>query len=69
MVEYHGREFSVGATAKTGTTLYVRSEIAPQPGDKVRLRVDPARALVFAADLDAAGEPVAHPALAGEAAT
>jgi len=69
VVEYHGREFSVGATAKTGTTLYVRSEIAPQPGDKVRLRVDPARALVFAADLDAAGEPVAHPALAGEAAT
>ncbi len=68
VVEYHGREFSVGATAKSGTTLYVRSELPPTPGDDVRLRVDPARALVFAADLDAAGEPAAEATLAGEAA-
>lgn len=69
VVEYHGREFSVGATAKSGTTLYVRSDLPPTPGDNVRLRVDPARALVFAADLDAAGEPAAQAALAGEAAS
>ena len=68
VVEYHGREFSVGATAKSGTTLYVRSEQAPRPGDKVRLRVQPSRALVFASDLDAAGEPVAEEPVVAEAA-
>ena len=69
VVEYHGREFAVGATAKSGTTLYVRSEFPPTPGDKVRLRVEAARALVFVSDLDAAGRPADEPVPAAGAAT
>lgn len=51
VVEYHGREFSVGVTMPSGATWHVRSEIAPRPGDEVTLTVDPARALVFRLDL------------------
>lgn len=69
VVEYHGREFAVGATAKSGTTLYVRSEFPPTPGDKVRLRVEAARALVFVSDLDAAGRPADEPVPTAGAAT
>ncbi|WP_413452472.1 ABC transporter ATP-binding protein [Georgenia phoenicis] len=52
VVEYHGREFAVGATTESGTTVHVRSEHAPRPGDRVRLSIDPTRALVFRTALD-----------------
>lgn len=52
VVEYHGREFAVGATTSAGLTMHVRSDFAPAVGQQVLLTVDPARALVFRADLD-----------------
>ncbi len=52
VVEYHGREFAVGATTSAGLTMHVRSDFAPTVGAHVLLTVDPARALVFRADLD-----------------
>jgi putative spermidine/putrescine transport system ATP-binding protein len=51
VVEYQGREFAVGVTTSTGQNLFVHAEIAPMVGDHVTLRVDPARALVYQADL------------------
>jgi len=51
VVEYHGREFSVGVLTASGSTMHVRSEHAPTPGDRVSLTVDPARALVFRLEL------------------
>ncbi|WP_454778444.1 ABC transporter ATP-binding protein [Georgenia muralis] len=57
VVEYHGREFSVGTVTRSGATWHVRSEHAPLAGDAVTLTVDPARALVFRRDLsDVDGE-------------
>lgn len=47
VVEYHGREFSVGVVNPAGATWHVRSLFAPEPGDAVRLTVDPRRALLF----------------------
>jgi putative spermidine/putrescine transport system ATP-binding protein len=51
VVEYQGREFAVGVTTSTGQSLFVHSERAPQVGSTVTLTVDPARALVYQADL------------------
>src|SRR5699024_2184408 len=67
VVEYHGREFSVGAMLPSGTTLYVRSDYAPSPGDRVQLVVAQQRALVFVANLDVTGAPAQGEALVGEA--
>ena len=47
VVEYHGREFSVGVVNPDGATWHVRSLFAPEPGAPVRLTVDPTRALLF----------------------
>ncbi|HLS75008.1 MAG TPA: ABC transporter ATP-binding protein [Actinomycetaceae bacterium] len=54
VVEYHGREFAVGATTPSGLTVHVRSEVAPRLGEEVRLTVAPERALAFRAELDSA---------------
>jgi len=51
VVEYHGREFAVGVTTPGGRTLHVRSDHAPAVGSTVELTADPARVLVFRADL------------------
>jgi putative spermidine/putrescine transport system ATP-binding protein len=51
VVEYHGREFAVGVTGPDGRNLHVRSDHAPVVGSVVELTADPARVLVFAADL------------------
>ena len=53
VVEYHGREFAVGVTTTMGQNLFVEAEVAPVPGEKVTLSVDPARALLYHSDLDA----------------
>ncbi|MEO6826512.1 MAG: ABC transporter ATP-binding protein [Microbacteriaceae bacterium] len=52
VVEYQGREFAVGVTTSTGQNLFVTAERAPRPGDRVTLTVDPARALVYQANLE-----------------
>jgi len=64
VVEYQGREFAVGVTTTTGQNLFVHSEQAPAVGEHVTLRVDPARALVYQANLDR--EAVAQPAAESE---
>jgi putative spermidine/putrescine transport system ATP-binding protein len=51
VVEYHGREFAVGVTGPDGRNLHVRADHAPDVGSVVELTADPARVLVFAADL------------------
>ncbi len=51
VVEYHGREFAVGVTTPGGRGLHVRSDHAPVVGSVVELTADPARVLVFPADL------------------
>ena len=51
VVEYHGREFAVGVTTPTGRSLYVRSDHAPVVESVIELTADPARVLVFQADL------------------
>ena len=51
VVEYHGREFAVGVTTPGGQSLYVRSDHAPVVGSTIELTADPARVLVFPADL------------------
>jgi putative spermidine/putrescine transport system ATP-binding protein len=51
VVEYQGREFAVGVTTSTGQSLFVTAERAPLPGDRVTLAVEPARALIYQADL------------------
>jgi putative spermidine/putrescine transport system ATP-binding protein len=51
VVEYHGREFAVGVTTPTGRGLHVRSDHAPLVGSVIELTADPARVLVFPADL------------------
>jgi putative spermidine/putrescine transport system ATP-binding protein len=51
VVEYHGREFAVGVTTSEGRSLYVRSEQPPVVGSVIELTADPARVLVFRADL------------------
>jgi len=51
VVEYHGREFAVGVTTPGGRTLHVRSDHAPAVGSTVELTADPARVLVYRADL------------------
>jgi putative spermidine/putrescine transport system ATP-binding protein len=51
VVEYHGREFAVGVTTPGGRALHVRSDHAPVVGSVVELTADPARVLVFPADL------------------
>jgi putative spermidine/putrescine transport system ATP-binding protein len=53
VVEYHGREFSVGVTTTMGHNLFVQAEVAPVPGEKVTLSVDPARALLYHSELEA----------------
>jgi putative spermidine/putrescine transport system ATP-binding protein len=68
VVEYQGREFAVGVTTSTGQNLFVHAELAPTVGERVTLRVDPARALVYQADL--ANEKVgASPVAASSAET
>jgi len=63
VVEYQGREFAVGVTTTTGQNLFVHAEQAPAVGEHVTLRVDPARALVYQANLDreAVAQPTAEP--------
>ena len=51
VVEYRGREFAVGVTTPTGRSLFVRSDHAPVVGSAIELTADPARVLVFQADL------------------
>ncbi|MEP7191396.1 MAG: ABC transporter ATP-binding protein [Actinomycetota bacterium] len=51
VVEYHGREFAVDVTTPGGRALHVRSDHAPVVGSVVELTADPARVLVFRADL------------------
>ena len=51
VVEYHGREFAVGVTSPSGRGLHVHSDHAPAIGSTVELTADPARVLVFRADL------------------
>jgi putative spermidine/putrescine transport system ATP-binding protein len=51
VVEYHGREFAIGVTTPTGRSLHVRSDHAPVVGSVIELTADPARVLVFPADL------------------
>ena len=51
VVEYHGREFAIGVTTPTGRSLHVRSDHAPLVGSVIELTADPARVLVFPADL------------------
>jgi putative spermidine/putrescine transport system ATP-binding protein len=53
VIEYHGREFSVGVTTTSGQNLFVQAEVAPVASEKVTLSVDPARALLYHSDLDA----------------
>ena len=53
VVEYHGREFSIGVTTTMGHNLFVQAEVAPAPGEKVTLSVDPARALLYHSELEA----------------
>jgi putative spermidine/putrescine transport system ATP-binding protein len=53
VVEYHGREFSVGVTTTMGHNLFLQAEVAPVPGEKVTLSVDPARALLYHSELEA----------------
>jgi putative spermidine/putrescine transport system ATP-binding protein len=53
VVEYHGREFAVGVTTTMGQNLFMEAEVAPVPGERVTLSVDPARALLYHSDLDA----------------
>jgi putative spermidine/putrescine transport system ATP-binding protein len=53
VVEYRGREFAVEVTTDAGANLFVHAETAPRPGDRVTLVADPARVLVYQADLDA----------------
>ncbi|WP_127125354.1 ABC transporter ATP-binding protein [Georgenia sp. SYP-B2076] len=52
VVEYHGREFSVGVLTASGNTLHVRSDYPPKVGDDVTLTVEPARALVYRTTLE-----------------
>jgi putative spermidine/putrescine transport system ATP-binding protein len=51
VVEYHGREFAVDVTTPGGRALHVRSDHSPAVGSEVELTADPARVLVFRADL------------------
>ena len=51
VVEYQGREVAVEARTDEGVALHLRSDTRPAPGDKVLLGVDPARLLVFPADI------------------
>ena len=51
VVEYQGREFAVGVPPRRGRACSSRPSGAPQPGDRVTLAVDPARALIYQADL------------------
>jgi putative spermidine/putrescine transport system ATP-binding protein len=51
VVEYHGREFAVDVITPGGRALHVRSDHAPDVGSVVELTADPARVLVFRADL------------------
>ena len=51
VVEYHGREFAVDVTTPGGRALHVRSDHSPAIGSEVELTADPARVLVFRADL------------------
>ena len=52
VVEYQGREFAVGVTTSTGHNLFVTAEHAPRVGDRVTLTVNPARALIYQANLE-----------------
>ena len=51
VVEYHGREFAVGVLTENGQALHVRSDHPPVIGSTVELTADPARVLVYAAEL------------------
>ena len=51
VVEYHGREFAVGVTSPSGRGLHVHSGHAPAIGSTVELTADPARVLVYQADV------------------
>ena len=49
VVEYQGRELAVEARTDGGVALHLRATERPHPGDKVTVRADPARVLVFGA--------------------
>ncbi|WP_182112163.1 MULTISPECIES: ABC transporter ATP-binding protein [unclassified Actinotalea] len=49
-VEYHGREFAVGATTPQGQLLHVHADHPPVLGHTVDLTADPSRVLVYPAD-------------------
>jgi putative spermidine/putrescine transport system ATP-binding protein len=53
IVEYHGREFSLGVTTESGHTLFVHADFPPVSGETVALDIDPARALIYRAQLEA----------------
>jgi putative spermidine/putrescine transport system ATP-binding protein len=48
--EYRGRDFFGKAATPSGAELYFRSEQKVAPGEAIRLGVDPARVLIYAAD-------------------
>ncbi|GGL11388.1 ABC transporter ATP-binding protein [Mangrovihabitans endophyticus] len=47
VVEYQGREVAVEARTDQGVPVHVRAVDRPAPGDKITVRADPARVLVF----------------------
>jgi putative spermidine/putrescine transport system ATP-binding protein len=51
VVEYHGREVAVGVLTESGQALHVRSDHPPAIGSTVELTADPARVLVYRAEL------------------
>jgi putative spermidine/putrescine transport system ATP-binding protein len=53
VVEYQGREVAVEARTDGGVRLHLRSEKRPAPGDRIVVSADPARVLVFPADVTA----------------
>jgi len=52
VVEYHGREFTIGVQTSVGV-LHLRTPLAPEVGAAITLTARPERVLVFPADLTA----------------
>lgn len=52
VVEYQGREFVVEVSTQKGQNLFVQTEIAPVPGEKITLTVAPERALAYRSHLE-----------------
>jgi putative spermidine/putrescine transport system ATP-binding protein len=59
VVEYQGREFAVETLVAEGLRIHVSTDRRLAPGDKVSLRVDPSRLLVFPAESGAPADTAA----------